>query len=173
MQTARTATTARGEPCGLPCTNTRLPDSPSILFSLPLPTGRYGDDVGGISKGLFLSIYKASTTSRRSLAAGSGDGGSSSDEADCEIPAQIKFAASMSELQRMALEERFSDDEGDDDGESGSEDGSAGSESVVVPTEGAFARVSRILFGTATSPPQRQKPEPGDESSSSEEDDDD
>ena len=129
--------------------------------------------MGGISKGLFLSIYKASTTSRRSLAAASGDAsGSSSDEADFEIPAQIKFAASMSELQRMALEERFSDDEGGDDGDSASEDGSASSESVVVPAEGAFARVSRILFGTSTSPPQRQLPDSGDDSSSSDEEDD-
>lgn len=110
------------------------------------------------------------------MAAGAGADSSSGGEEDCEIPAQIKFAASMSELQRMALEERFSDE--DSDGESSGDEASVpgkvqDAQGPVVPKEGAFARVSRILFGSATSLPQRQIDGDDESSSSSSEDDED
>jgi len=128
----------------------------------------YGDDSALVSKSLFQSIYKSTRNSIR---------GASGDEKNAvpKIPSQIKFAASMSELQRIAMEERFSDDESSS-GETQSSDEESHvksrnqdrgrivggieepktSPSVQRPTEGTFTRVSRILFGGSVTTPARR-----------------
>ena len=144
----------------------------------------FGDDSALVSKSLFQSIYKSTRRSIRSA-----DSNSSSDEGgDMQIPAQVKFAASMSELQRIAMEERFSDE--DSDGHESSSSGSDDDEDEYdnscrraqrrslagrpssptapqVPAEGTIARVSRILFGGGVQTPSRHEAE----TSSSEEED--
>lgn len=132
----------------------------------------YGDDSALVSKSLFQSIYNLTRNSIHTA-------DSSGDDAEPQIPAQIKFAASMSELQRMALEERFSDE--DSDGTKSSDEGPvtfktkfSSPTTPQVPTEGAFARVSKILFGSNSAPATRndqRDSSDGEEEESSDEDD--
>jgi hypothetical protein len=98
----------------------------------------YNDDVAGIGGSLFQSVYKnmgkGSTNTNSSSSAG-GKLGSvfapvvQEDEEDSDaikeekIPPSIQYAASMSELKRMAEEQNFSDSsDGENDGEEEEDD---------------------------------------------------
>eukprot|EP00605_Chrysophyceae_sp_TOSAG23-4_P002016 GSChrysophyteH1.ASY1.ANO1.2231.1 assembled CDS len=123
----------------------------------------FGDDCAGASSksNLFRNVY-ASPYRRDSSKTGSASPSQFSEGDDeSTIPPQIQFAASMSELQRLAAE-RFSDD--DENDESDVDDGADDSDSnedgdSIINTKGggvtvtrqkpasAFRRVSAILFG--------------------------
>jgi len=140
--------------------------------------GGYGDDVSGLSRGMFKGMYRRKGTPRGSVRGSDAgdDDDAPYDSDDDSLPGQIKFAASMSELQRLA-EERFSDEEesedGEDDSESDAEEdaeeesksGSAKSVKSVggtaVSSEGTFSRISKILFGRrkSTSSPKKLEEE--------------
>jgi hypothetical protein len=89
----------------------------------------FGDDTAAVSNSWFRNMYKTNKHSHQK-SVGKGDergkaekrGWVLADEAKPEeiadhvIPMQVKYAASMSELKRMAEESQFSDDE-DDDGD--------------------------------------------------------
>lgn len=133
-------------------------------------SGSFGDDCAGASSrtNLFRSAF-TSPYRRASIKGGSIGGSTEGDDDEAVIPPQIQFAASMSELHRLATE-RFSDDEaGESDRESDIESDSDDSDdsdgggvvgggrggarrrgSVKVTREkptNAFRRVSAILFG--------------------------
>jgi hypothetical protein len=126
----------------------------------------YGDDVAGVSNSLFKNMYSAPTSSSSSSVGGRG--GEDEDASLAKIPAQIKYAASMSELKRVAEEKQFSDDEdavSADEGSSASasededEDSSARAKKLLIKQlvtktvertdsgSSAFKRASRVLFG--------------------------
>jgi len=132
------------------------------------PGSGFGDDCAGVSSktNLFRNVYP-SPYRRASLKAK--PGGAYDDDDENIIPQSIQFAASMSELQRLATE-RFSDDEAGGDGEgesdedsdegsgsgdsaSGAGSGSAKSDgskrrvSVKLTKESTFSKVKGILFG--------------------------
>jgi len=129
------------------------------------PGSGFGDDCAGVTSktNLFRNVYP-SPYRRASLKAK--PGGAYDEDDENIIPQSIQFAASMSELQRLATE-RFSDDEAsaghddeedDSDEESSSDkDGSASAKSdgsrrrvsVKLTTESTFSRVQGVLFGRA------------------------
>jgi hypothetical protein len=99
----------------------------------------YNDDVAGIGGSLFQSVYKnmgkGSSTNTNSSSSAGGKLGSvfapvvQEDEEDSDaikeekIPPSIQYAASMSELKRMAEEQNFSDSsDGENDGEEEEDD---------------------------------------------------
>jgi hypothetical protein len=85
----------------------------------------YGDDTAGVSGSVFQSVYK-NLGNNSPIKEGDDD----SDASIEKIPPAIKYAASMSELKRLAEEQNFSDNddedqsEKDDDGSSSTGDGS-------------------------------------------------
>jgi len=87
----------------------------------------FGDDTAAVGNSLFKNMYKAPTSRRGE---GHNKAGDSSEDEDAilnKIPAGIQFASTMSELQKVANETNFSDDEesqGDD--EDDDEDSSEG-----------------------------------------------
>ncbi len=137
------------------------------------PGAGFGDDCAGVASktNLFRNVYP-SPYRRNSLKAGSTK--SLDDDDDLSIPQSIQFAASMSELQRLATE-RFSDDEasigGDDDSSSSSEeeeeidtesprnaDGTRRRPSVKLTQESTFSKVRSILFGGGSSRSETKSP---------------
>lgn len=134
----------------------------------PIESGSssYGDDTAAISTSVFRNVYK--TTSKRiqsSTNIGSNivldfdnnDSDDNNDEMEEDnIPAGIKIAASMAELNRLASESNFSDDDDDDevDDDDNSEksidddDNDKSNElTTSQPPKGAVRRASIILFG--------------------------
>jgi hypothetical protein len=124
------------------------------------------DDVAGINGSFFHTTFKSIGKNKSPLISGSDD----DIEADAnmnKIPASIQYAASMSELKRLAEEEDFSDSD-EDESQSGAEDEeNHDSEDSVekaddldsnendAPVERnkshsmkAFKRASNILFGS-------------------------
>jgi hypothetical protein len=71
----------------------------------------YGDDTAAVQNSWFKSMYKSDTNTsshpkkRKSVI----------EEDEVTVPAAVKYAASMSELKRMAEETQFSDNEGEED----------------------------------------------------------
>jgi hypothetical protein len=119
----------------------------------------FGDDCAGASSksNLFRNVY-ASPYRRGSIKGGT-QNATALDDDESLIPPQIQFAASMSELHRLATTSSFSDDDNDDDdddddsdGDSDDSHGTDGSrKSVRITRENkhsAFRRVSSILFGS-------------------------
>lgn len=118
----------------------------------------FGDDTAGVSGSLFQTVYKR-MGSKRSTQTGDVNNGKETNADVNSIPPSIQYAASMSELKRMAEEQNFSDsaeedDDNDDDDEDDEEKDSKTSSSEInentpstVP-KGAFKRASRILFGS-------------------------
>jgi hypothetical protein len=83
----------------------------------------YGDDTAGVSGSVFQSVYKNLGNSATSpIKEGDDDDSDASIE---KIPPAIKYAASMSELKRLAEEQNFSDNDDEDLSEKEDEDGSS------------------------------------------------
>jgi hypothetical protein len=127
----------------------------------------FGDDTAAVSNSFFRGMYKANATGAKKTKRGSfivqGNPELDEDASINRIPANVTYAASMSELKRLAEEAEFSDKE-DDDSEEGDNDDSEEDSSPVI-TKGsqpqhqketvqggvpinAFRRASRILFGS-------------------------
>ena len=100
----------------------------------------FGDDTAAVNNSLFKNMYKAPTGTRRGGAKG-GDSESEDEDATLkQIPAGIKYASTMSELQKVASETNFSDDEdsqGEDDEPSSDEEDGPSSRAKKTPTKGA------------------------------------
>lgn len=126
----------------------------------------YGDDTAGVNNSFFKGAYGRGSM----VVEGNPDG--DEDASINKIPNNVKYAASMSELKRLAEETEFSDHDDEDDDEDESEDddddsgkggkshprgkGVKGNSEEDIPTQKlgggvpsmtAFRRASRILFG--------------------------
>lgn len=82
---------------------------------------RFGDDTARVGTSVFRNIYKSKD----------GDDEVDDDDADDsfgKIPSSVQYASNMSELQRLANQESFSDDEGEgnDDDDDGSDEDQPG-----------------------------------------------
>lgn len=118
----------------------------------------YGDDTAGVSKSMFQSVYKG---------LGKPEAKDADEDSEGSLPPAVQYAASMSELKKLAEEQNFSDSEDeagdkDDDEESdesednsenqsnkaSSEDGSDSSDkrSKGKSTMTAIKRASSIFF---------------------------
>lgn len=74
----------------------------------------YGDDAAAVGNSLFKNMYKTSEPAAKSKSKSRGEDDDSDEDTDAvlsQIPAGIKYASTMSELQKVASETNFSDSE--------------------------------------------------------------
>lgn len=121
----------------------------------------FGDDTAAVGNSFFRGMYKSSSAkkTKRGSFVLQGNPDLDEDASLSRIPANVTYAASMSELKRLAEEAEFSDKEVDD--ESDDEDDSdimtdpprriQPQMETGIPAN-AFRRASRILFGGLNTP---------------------
>lgn len=117
----------------------------------------FGDDAAAVGNSLFKNMYKTPASRRGD------DKGDSSEDEDAvlnQIPAGIKYASTMSELQKVANETNFSDDEESQ----GEEDDEESSEGEGAPAKKYTPRSQRTKGkspkAAARSPSSRHVPPP-------------
>lgn len=127
---------------------------------------KYGGDVSSVQSSVFQKIFKDSPskskgkdkggTNKKPMRRGSFSSTKSidDDDEDIELPDQVKFAASMSHLQSLALE-RFSDSEDESEAEDDDDDDDDGG---VKVTEATFKHLD--VGGPVQSVVKRKAPPP-------------